>query len=148
MKNFITLTLMAVLIATAAVAAPTSVSNKVNTHFAKTFNEATNIAWEIGQEYDKANFELNNEQITVFYSKDGDLIGRSKIQAFDKLPKSAIETLTTKYTYPDYQIKECIEFINADNEKNYYASFETKNETIALEITKYGSVNILVKTRK
>ena len=32
-----------------------------------------------------------NESIEVFYDLEGDLIGKSKKMAFDKLPKNAIE---------------------------------------------------------
>ncbi len=148
MKKVITIALMASLVITSAFAGPTNVSNKVNTHFTKTFKKASNITWKVGQAFDKATFELNNEKITVFYSKDGDLIGSSKMQAFDKLPKSAIETITKEYTYPDYQLRDCIEFVNANNETKYYVSFETKNETIIIDISIYGTVTVFSETAK
>jgi hypothetical protein len=63
------------------------------------------------RKFDKVTFQLNNETVNAFYDKDGDLIGTSKTVNFEKLPKSALETLTTKYTYPEFQLKECIEFV-------------------------------------
>lgn len=148
MKKIITIALMTSLVITSAFAGPTNVSNKVNTHFTKTFHKATNINWKVGKEYDKATFELNNETITVFYNKDGDLIGSSKTQAFDKLPKAAIETITRKYTFPEYQLTDCIEFVNANNEKKYYVSFETQNENIIIDISIYGTVTTFLETSK
>lgn len=148
MKKIITIALMAFLVVTSAFAGPNNVSNKVNTHFTKTFQKAANITWKVGEEYVKATFELNNETMTVFYNKGGDLIGSSKTQAFDKLPKSAIETITREYKFPEYKLTDCIEFVNANNEKKYYVSFETQNETIIIDISMYGTVSTFLESSK
>ena len=133
---------------TSAFAAPKTVSTKVTEHFATSFTNAKNISWNSTEKYDKVSFVLGSEKVNVFYDTEGELLGTSKPIAFDKLPKSSLETLTTRYTYPDYQIKDCIEFINAGNEKNYYVSFEKKNKTVVLEITKAGMVSVFARTKK
>ena len=76
------------------------------------------------------------------------MIGTSKVMAFDKLPKNAIETITTKYTFPAFTVKDCIEFTNANNEKNYYVSLDKNTQTLVLEITKGGMVSVFSTLNK
>ena len=149
MKKLFITALVALAIGTTAFASPKSISAKVTNHFTNTFTKAQNVSWKTDEHFDKVSFVLNNEKVDAFYDMQGELMGTSKAIAFDKLPKSAIQTITTKYTFPDYQVKECIEFLNVNNnETNYYVSFAAKNENIALEITRTGSVSVFSKTRK
>lgn len=137
--------LIAITIGSTANATSGSISNKVNTHFTTHFTKAKEVSWKADEQFAKASFVMDNEKVEVFYDLDGEMIGTSKKLAFDKLPKAAIEILTTEYTYPEYQIKECIEFENADKEKNYYVSFTSSKGTIALEISKTGHVRLFSK---
>jgi len=149
MKQLFMTAFIALTIGTTAFAGPTSISAKVTDHFTTTFSKAQNVSWQSDEKFDRVSFVLNNEKVDAFYDVQGELIGTSKTFAFDKLPKSAIQTLTTRYTYPEYQIRECIEFMNVNsNETNYYVSFAAKNGNIALEITKSGMVSVFSKTRK
>ena len=148
MKKLFITALAAIAIGTSAFAGTTSVSNKVSEHFAASFSKAKNVSWNSSVRFDKVSFVMGTEKVDAFYDTDGDLIGTSKVVAFDKLPKSAIETITTKYTFPEYQVKDCIEFVNATNEKNYYVSFDKTEEKVVLEITKAGVVSIFNRTRK
>ena len=148
MKKLFILAFIAIATGTSAFAAGTSVNTNVNEHFAASFSKAKNVSWKTDARFEKVSFELGSEKVNAFYDTDGDLIGTSKNVAFDKLPKGAIETITTKYTFPEYQVKECIEFSNATNEKNYYVSFDTSNETVVLEISKTGIVSVFDKTKK
>jgi hypothetical protein len=108
MKKLFILALIAIATGTSAFAG-VSASN-ATTHFATAFSEAKNVSWNSNGKFDKVTFELNNETITAFYNEDGDLVGTSKKVSFDKLPKAALETITTRYTFPEYQVLECIEF--------------------------------------
>ena len=146
MKQLFIMALLA--IATSSFAEPNTISTKVNDHFAAAFKNAKNIAWKADKKFDKVSFILGGEKVQAFYDVDGELIGTSKTFAFDKLPKSGLETITTKYTYPEYQLQDCIEFVNSSNEKNYYVSLHTKNETVVLEITKGGMVSVFARTKR
>jgi hypothetical protein len=148
MKKLFILALIAIATGTSAFAGPSSISTKVSEHFTASFSKAKNVSWNTTSKFDKVTFQLNNETVNAFYDKDGDLIGTSKTVNFEKLPKSALETLTTKYTYPDYQLKECIEFTSSTNEKNYYVSFDKKDEKVVVEITKGGMVSVFDRTKK
>jgi hypothetical protein len=145
MKKLFILALIAIATGTSAFAGP---STKVFNHFTTSFSKAKNVNWESSDKFDKVSFMLNNEKIDAYYGADGELIGSIKTFSFDKLPKSALETITTKYTYPNYQLKDCIEFTNAYNEKNYYVSLDKVNETLVLEITKAGTASVFAKTKK
>jgi hypothetical protein len=148
MKKLFILALIAIATGTSAFAGPSLISTKVSEHFTASFSKAKNVSWNTNSKFDQVTFQLNNETLNAFYDKDGSLIGTSKSVNFEKLPKSALETLTTKYTYPNYQLKECIEFVSATNEKNYYVSFDKKDEKIVLEITKSGVVSLFDRTKK
>jgi hypothetical protein len=148
MKKLFITALAAIAIGTSAFAAPASISKKVNAHFRSSFSNASEISWTKTEKFNKASFLIDNEKIEAFYDTYGDLIGTSKSIQFDKLPKSAIETITSKYTFPDYQVLECIEFVNADNEKNYYVSMDKNDATVVLEITKKGMVSLYNKIWK
>lgn len=148
MKKIFALALIALATTTTAFADPNSVSTKVLSHVATSFKQATNISWVANDRFDKISFTLNNEKVDAFYNTYGELIGTSKTMAFDKLPKAAIETITTKYTFPKFQLKDCIQFTGADNEANYYVSMDADYETLVLEISKNGSVKIFNRARK
>jgi len=148
MKKFFITALAAIAIGTSAFAAPTTVSKYVAANFAASFTKAKNVTWKSNDQFDMVSFVIDNEQLNAFYDNNGELIGTSKTFAFDKLPKAALETITTKYTFPDYQLQDCIEFVNSANEKNYYVSFGKKNESVVLEINRSGIVSVFSKTKK
>jgi hypothetical protein len=148
MKKLFILALIAIATGTSAFAGPSAISTKVSDHFAASFSKAKNVSWKSSDRFDKVSFVLNNEKVDAFYGTDGELIGTSKALSFEKLPKAALETITTKYTYPEFQLKDCLEFTNANNEKNYYVSLDKTNETVVLEITKAGVVSVFAKTKK
>ncbi len=145
MKKIFILALTLTVIGSSVFATPAYSSVKANNHFMNAFKKAKNITWEVNEKYEKESFVLNNESIEVFYELEGDLIGKSKKMAFDKLPKNAIETITTKFQFPDYQLKDCIAFENANEETNYYISFQTKNKTMVVEISTKGNVRLFSK---
>jgi hypothetical protein len=148
MKKILMMALIALATGTTAFAGPKTVSTKATEHFAAAFKNAKNVNWKVDNRYDKVSFVLDGEKVDAFYDVFGELIGTSKTAAFDKLPKNAIEVITTKYTFPEYQLKDCIEFTTSDNEKNYYVSFDKQNETVVLAITKGGSVSVFAKKKK
>jgi hypothetical protein len=148
MKKFFIIALSALFIGTTAFAGPNAANVKVNENFTAAFSKASNVSWKTSDRFEKVTFTLNNEKVQAFYDNEGDLIGTSKTMDFSKLPKSALETITTKYQYPEFQLKDCIQFTNAANEQNYYVSLDKTNETVVLEITKGGSVSVFARSRK
>lgn len=148
MKKLFILALTALAIGTSSFAASTSATTKATNHFAAAFRQAKEVSWNSNGRFEKVNFVLNNEKLTAFYDVDGDLVGTTKELAFDKLPKAAIESITTKFTFPQYQLKDCIEFTTALNERKYYASFDTQDSRVIVEISQSGRTDIFSETVK
>jgi hypothetical protein len=141
MKKFLIACLIVVSFATTAFASNnTTVSSKAAAHLKTKYSAAKNVSWTINDDFVKASFTVDNEKIDVYYSEYGDLIGSTRTMAFDKLPKSALEVLTTEYTFPDYELTDCIEYTDADNNKNYFVSFDINTERIILSVSASGSV--------
>lgn len=68
--------------------------------------------------------------------------------AFDKLPKAALQTITTKYTYPEFQLEDIIQFENAEGETSYFVSMDNADMKIVLEIPAFGQVSVFSKEIK
>lgn len=146
MKQVFMTAFLALAIGTSSFAATNekTISYKATIHFSDAFKNAKNVTWKSEPRFDKATFVMDGVTVSAFYDSYGELIGTSKPFAFDKLPKAAIETITTKYTYPSYQLKDCIEFENANGEKNYYVSFDKNNKTLVVEINRVGILSLFV----
>jgi hypothetical protein len=149
MKKFITLTLAIALIGTSAFA-DNNKQTRINGiyHFNEAYNYVSNAIWSTDGKFDKAIFMDNGIKNEVFYTKEGDLVGKSTPYAFDKLPKSALQTITTKYTFPAYELSDCIAFENADGDTTYFISMNTEKEKLVLEISQFGSVSVFSKEKK
>jgi hypothetical protein len=141
MKKFLIACLIVLSFATTAFASTNStISSKAVAHLEANYAAAKNVSWTVTDNFEKASFTVNNEKVSVYYNEYGDLLGSTKTMAFDKLPKSALEILTTEYTFPDYELTDCIEYTDADNNRNFYVSFEFNEERIILSISTSGSV--------
>ena len=142
MKKLIILTVIAFTFVTGSFAANNARTiSKAAAHLEANYTAATNVTWTSTENYQKASITLGQEKIEVFYDIYGELIGSTKTMAYDKLPKAALETLTTEYTFPDYQLTDCIAFTDADNSTNYYLSFDLYGESVVLSVSSNGRVS-------
>ncbi|MES2332547.1 MAG: hypothetical protein V4539_23270 [Bacteroidota bacterium] len=141
MKKFLIACLIVVSFATTASASNNAnISGKAMAHLEANYSAAKNVSWTVSDNFEKASFTVGNEKVDVYYNEDGDLLGSTKTMAFDKLPKSALEILTSEYTFPDYELTDCIEYTDADNNKNYFVSFDINNERVVVSVSTGGSV--------
>lgn len=142
MKKLLILSFTAICLVTSSFASSyEKVNSQATIHFESNFSGATDVSWVVTDNFEKASFTLANEKMDAYYDANGALIGTSKVLAFDKLPKSALTLLTSEYTFPDYQLTDCIEFTDADNNKNYFVSFENENENVILSVSASGVVS-------
>lgn len=147
MKKLFITALVAVSIATSAFA-DVNVNSIVVSRFKNEYQSATNVQWVAKEDFTKVSFTLDGENMNVFYNNEGVVIASSKAIALDKLPASALRTITKEYPFPPYVLNECIEFTNADNETKYYVSFiEEGKSKLILEVSEKGSVNLYSKNR-
>ncbi|MCU0322370.1 MAG: hypothetical protein MUE72_08135 [Chitinophagaceae bacterium] len=149
MKKMIIAALIAVTLTTSSFAADANkVSTVVMNAFITTYGDIENVKWSIGSSFIKAAFTIDGQKQEAFYSFDGKEIATSKPFAFDKLPKNALRKIATKYPFPPYKLKECIEFTDVDEEKNYFISLELENkEKLILKVTPLGSISIFQSTK-
>ena len=109
--------------------------------------KVSSVQWKTAANYEKASVLVEEQKVDVYYNTNGDLIGTTRYQDFDKLPKNALKTITSKYTFPEYSLQECISFIDSSNEKTYYVSMITETNYLVLAITEYGEVSVFSNTR-
>lgn len=148
MKKIITLTLSIVFFAATSFANNGEVNHSSTDNFADTHNSVESVNWMNTGKYDKAIFIENGIRNEAFYTTQGDLVGTFKNVAFDKLPKSGLQTITSKYTYPTYELVDCISFENTDGDVTYFISMNTDTEKLVLEISQYGAVTVFSKQKK
>jgi len=83
----------------------------------------------------------------AYYLK-GEKIGVSKNYDFAKLPKDAIYTITTKYTFPKYNLHECVEFVDAYGDNKYFIIMSSEKANLILEISNEGEVSVASRIKK
>jgi len=137
----------AILVSTSSFANPnTNLIDKGN--LKSLLGKVSSVQWKSAANFEKASVVVEEKKVEVFYNQEGDLIGSTRYQDFDKLPKNAIKTITGKYTFPEYNLQECIVFTNEYNEVTYYVSMTTEKDYLVLAISEYGEVSIFSNTRK
>jgi len=82
------------------------------------------------------------------YFSNGEKIGVSKNYDFAKLPKDAIYTITTKYTFPKYNLHECVEFVDVYGNNKFFLIMSSEKVNLILEITNEGDVSVASRIKK
>ncbi len=141
MKKILLSSIILVTLVTSAFSSTGSkTNNKAMANLEAHYAGAKDVFWTVRDNFEKASFTLGSEKMEVYYDAYGDLIGSTKTMAFDKLPKSALDILTTDYTFPAYQLTDCIEYTDADNNSTFYISFDSNNRKIVLSVSTLGAV--------
>ncbi len=140
MKNLVIATMMLLFIGTSAFAATKDAPFRSINALKKAYEQSNQITWSKYDAYQKASLVEAGMTTEMFYTLDGDLIGTSKVFAYDKLPKNALSQMAVKYAYPGFELVKCIEFVNADNEINYYLSLSALNEDLYLQVNEEGQI--------
>lgn len=145
MKKILFTALVAVSIVSSAFAKDDKKINyRVLNSFTTEFNEATDINWTSQRNFDKASFNLDGKQLSVFYTTSGEKIGTSQEVSFESLPSKAKKCIAKKYS--DYSIKETILF-ESDSEASYFVSAENSLQKVILKVAN-GHISIFKKTAK
>ncbi|WP_439506431.1 hypothetical protein [Sediminibacterium sp.] len=137
----------AILVSTSSFATTNNHSNDKG-NLKSLLGNVSSVQWKSAANYEKASVLVEEQKVAVYYNTEGDLIGTTRYQDFDKLPKNALKTITKNYTYPEYSLQECISFIDNSNEKTYYVSMISESNYLVLAITEYGEVNIFAKNKR
>lgn len=124
--------------------------SKVNFAVIKNFNNnfayAENVRWKVGENFVKASFEVEGENLEAFYTPLGEFMGTTKALEYKKLPKAALKKLAVKYPSTQYTLKECLVYTDAENNNKYFVSFSNNGKTSIVEISADGSIQPFTKS--
>lgn len=109
----------------------------------KEFAAAKDVQWKLTDDYLKASFTWNNQQLEVFYNAEGDMIAQSKHIEPTNLPIDAQKRIAKKYH--NYAFGEVVEFSSNELGHYYYASVVKGNERIILQVSDEGDVSVYQK---
>lgn len=123
------------------------ISPVVTQAFESEFCSVNEVRWSQFDGYIKASFKHNGENIDAYYNYDGSNVGYSKKINLEKLPEAALRSFTKKYPFPTYQLKEVIEFTNAEGTVSYYISLDkvVAHERTIINVTTDGNVYFFKK---
>lgn len=145
MKKIFLTTLIAAMIGSQVFASDvTKVSYRVLASFKSQFADATDVNWTVTEEYTKARFTIEGEQVEAFFNASGDVIGTSRKTDLKRLPLSAIQKIRKNYS--KYKVTETIEF-EFNGERKYFVSVENDTDRKILEVSLYGEVSIFDKRK-
>jgi len=105
----------------------------------KEFTTAKDIQWKLTDNYMKASFNWNNQQLEVFYNYEGEVIAKSRKVTPSALPIDAQQTIEKRYA--GYKTDECIE-MTTDEGVNFYVSLVKQNKKTILKINPYGDISV------
>jgi hypothetical protein len=138
-KKVLPIFLVVGLLATSAFASDENKSHAA-TSLKKNFSTAENIKWKVTDNYTKASFSWNGQQMEVFYNEKGETIAISRIIGKETLPIKAQQTIQKKYA--EYTIAEAIEYNSEENGVTYYVTVTKDNKKEVLNISFDGDVSV------
>ncbi len=145
MKKIFLTTLIAAMIGSQVFASDVSkVSYRVLVAFQAQFADATDVNWTVTEDYTKAKFTIEGEQVEAFFNASGDVIGTSRKTDLKRLPLNAIQKI--RKSYAKYKVTETIEF-EFNGERKYFVSLENEADRKILEVSLYGNVTIFEKSK-
>ena len=128
-----------------AIANEPGVDPRVLESFKTEFASAREVKWTTTSDFYKADFTFNDQQVSAYYSKEGELIGLSRhITSFD-LPLSLQAGL--KKSYNSYWISDLVE-LTKSNSTIYYITLEDADTQLILKAGDGESWNEYKRTKK
>lgn len=142
-RKMIAVAFVATLFTTSAFASGEENKDKAIKSLRKEFSTAKDIQWKLTDNFIKASFNWNDQQLEVFYNYDGEMIAKSRHVKPVNLPIDAQRTISEKYA--GYSFDETVEYNGEEGAHNFYASIKKDNTKILLEITPEGYVSVYQK---
>jgi len=144
MKKII-MTLAIAISSVAAFAAEENVSKNVLNAFNKEFNGAKEVKWTAFADYYRAAFVLNDQYISAFYGRGGELLALTRNISSLNLPLNLQTSLRNDYA--GYWISDLFEVSNSEGTQ-YYITVEKADTKIVLRSGDNTSWNVFKKTAK
>jgi hypothetical protein len=128
-----------------------AVTYTVLNQFAYDFKDAKDILWKVDGNCQKADFTLDGQKYTAFYSLTGEYMGVTRSVDFKIVPAAAQKEIATEYAA--YKIGEVIElqpkvavtidpYASASNDdaKVYFVDLKNAKEEILVKVTSNSDV--------
>lgn len=115
------------------------VSRQMKNNFEVLFPSATNVEWAEAPQFLSATFTVDDEEMTAFFAKDGDLIGTTQKMELSQIPSKGLKKI--KKNYPSFTITEALEFTSGEQSK-YYVMIADGNRKQILEVSGFGEVTV------
>lgn len=142
-KKILAAALAVTVITSTAFASGEEDKDKALKNLKKEFASAKDIQWKLTDNYLKASFTWNSQQLEVFYNLEGEMIAQSKHIDAINLPIDAQKRIAKKYH--GYAFDEVVEFNSNELGHYYYASVVKGNEKIILQVGEAGDVSVYQK---
>jgi hypothetical protein len=98
--------------------------------FKSSFTTATDVAWSAGENFYKAEFQLNGQHLAAFYNPEGEMLALTKNIASTQLPVGLQTSL--KQDYNGYWISDLFEIATAEG-TSYYVTLENADKQVVLK---------------
>lgn len=144
MKRII-MTLAVALSSLFAFAGDENISNDVLSAFNKEFNGAKEVKWTSGTDFYKASFIFNDQYISAFYNREGELTALTRNISVVTLPLSLQKKL--RADYGEYWISDLFE-MSASEGTHYYITLEKADAKVVLKSSDNTDWTVFRKTSK
>jgi opacity protein-like surface antigen len=125
---------------TAFAADVAKVSRQMKNNFEILFPRASNVAWTESSQFLSATFTVDDEELTAFFAKDGDLLGTTQKLELSQLPAKGLKKI--RKDYASFKITQAIEYVSGEQSKYYVMIEDENNSKKVLEVDAYGGVYV------
>lgn len=128
-----------------AFASEETVSSTVLNAFNKQFSAAKDVQWTVTNDYYKAEFVYNGQNVNAFYKSTGEMMALTRNITSVQLPINLQTSL--KNNYNSYWISDLFE-ISTDEGTNYYITVEKADCKLVLKSDGAGKWDVFKKMAK
>lgn len=122
-----------------------NVNYQVVNSFNKEFTQAKDVSWQKTENYYKAEFKMNNEVMTAFFTTEGEFMGAAKNILSTQLPINLQTSLGKDYA--EYWISDLFEYAKPDS-NGYFITLQNADQSITLQSNNGSSWTVYSKTKK
>ena len=121
------------------------VSAAVLASFNTSFKNASEVKWNVSDNFYKAEFSMSGQYVTAYYDATASLIAVTRNVSSFQLPITLQTKLRT--SYESHWISDLFE-LSDDNGTSYYVTVENGDEKLTLKSTGTNEWNVYKKQRK
>ncbi len=125
---------------------PEKVNPIVKNAFEQQFAGIKQVAWEKTEGIYFAYFKMNEKDVTVAYTEEGNMVGTSRVIAAEQLPLSVLLAIGSKYK--NFVVAKTAEEITFEMQTSYYIFVEDEKHLLKLKCQSNGEISVSYKTKK